>query len=138
MKFEFATTAFWKDKVLTIRNRQLLIAEAEKSGLKEFDIVIKSKVKSRSNQQSRYYWLCVSIVAGELGYSKNECHAIIGYKFLRKEKVNEKTGEVYEYIESTTKLSTTEFMNFMDEFVRWSAESLDIVLPLPNTQMELM
>ena len=136
--FEYLTTAFWKDKVLTIRNRQLLIAEAEKSGLKEFEIVIKSKVKSRSNQQSRYYWLCVSIVAGELGYSKDELHAIIGYKFLRKEKVNEKTGEVYEYIESTTKLSTTEFMNFMDEFVRWSAESLDIVLPLPDEQFTLL
>lgn len=138
MKFEYLTTAYWKEKVLTIRNKQLLIAEAEKSGLQEFEIVLKSKTKDRSSMQNRYYWFCVSIVASELGYSKDELHAIIGYKFLRKEKVCEKTGEVFEYIESTTKLSTTEFMNFMDEFIKWSAESFDIVLPLPNEQLSLV
>jgi len=138
MKFEFLTSAYWKENILMVRNRMQLQSECEKTGLKEFDVIVKSKTKNRSTQQNRYYWLCVQIVAGELGYSREEMHAIIGYKFLKREKVNEATGEVFEYIESTTKLSTMEFISFMEEFIQWSAESLNIILPPPNTQLEIL
>lgn len=136
--FEFSTTAYWKENVFTVRNRMVMQDECRKSGLKEFEVVIKSKKKDRSTHQNRYYWLCVSIVAGELGYSKDEMHSIIGYKFLKRERVNETTGEVFEYIESTTKLTTVEFIEFMDSFRLWSAEALNISLPLPNEQFELL
>lgn len=138
MKFEFSTTAYFsefKQGELLIRNRMLLQQECEKSGLKEFEVIVKSRSKSRSSQQNRYYWTCVTIVANELGYSKEEMHSIIGYKFLRREIVSDKTGEVFEYIKSTTKLTTTEFVVFVDELIKWSAESLSIVLPLPNQQL---
>ena len=138
MKFEFLTSAYWKENILMVRNRMQLQSECEKTGLKEFDVIVKSKSRNRSTQQNRYYWLCVQIVAGELGYSREEMHSIIGYKFLKREKVNEETGEVFEYIESTTKLSTTEFISFMDDFTRWSAEHLNIILPEPNQQLTII
>lgn len=137
MKFTFDTTAYLKDAVLFVRNRMLLQSECAKSGVKEFDVIVRSKSKNRSTQQNRYYWMLVTIIANELGYSREEMHSIIGYKFLKREKVDEKTGEVFEYIESTTKLSTTEFIVFTDSLIQWSAETLSIILPLPNEQTEL-
>jgi hypothetical protein len=103
MKFTFDTTAYLKDDVLFVRNRMLLQSECAKSGVNEFDVIVKAKSKNRSTQQNRYYWMLVTIIANELGYSREEMHSIIGYKFLKREKVDEKTGEVFEYIESTTK-----------------------------------
>lgn len=138
MKLFFETSAYLKDQLLLIRNRMQLQAECEKSGLKEFEVIVKSKSKNRSNQQNRYYWACVSIVANELGYSREEMHSIIGFKFLKREKVDENSGEVFEYIESTTKLSTTDFVVFMDEFIKWSAEHLNIILPSPNEQLTII
>lgn len=138
MKFSFETTAYVKEQLLLIRNRMQLQSECEKSGLKEFEVIVRQKSKSRSGQQNRYYWACVSIVANELGYSREEMHSIIGFKFLKREKVDENSGEVFEYIESTTKLSTTDFVVFMDEFIKWSAEHLNIILPPPNTQLEIL
>jgi len=138
MNFEFLTSAYWKENILMVRNRMQLQRKCEKTGLKEFDVIVKSKSRNRSTQQNRYYFACVTIVANELGYSKEEMHSIIGYKFLKREKIDESSGEVFEYILSTSKLTTTEFSNFMEEFIRWSAEHLNIILPSPNEQLTIL
>jgi hypothetical protein len=76
----------------------------------------------------------VTIMSNELGYTKDEMHEILKYKFLKKEKVNENTGEIFEYIGSTAKLTKGEFVDLIEDLVRWSSESLGIILPMPGEQ----
>lgn len=102
------------------------------------ELTIQKLKSTRSSQQNRLWWLYVGILSKELGYTKDELHEILKYKFLKREKVDEKTGEVFEYLGSTTKLNKTEFADMVNELIRWSAETFDIVLPLPNTQTELL
>jgi hypothetical protein len=110
--------------------------------LKAFDgkrvVVTIEKIKSkRSLQQNRLWWLYITIIANELGYSKEEMHEIAKMKFLKREKVDENTGEVFPYLTSTTKLNKSEFADLVNDLIRWAAEAFNIVLPLPNEQTEI-
>lgn len=78
----------------------------------------------------------MSILAKELGYTKQETHAICGMKFLKREKVIEKTGEIVPYIISSTALSKSEFADMVTDMVRWAQQDLSITIPLPNEQIE--
>lgn len=93
---------------------------------------------TRSNAQNKYWWTLMNILSKELGYTKDEIHEICKYKFLKLEKVDPASGEIFEYLGSTTKLNKTEFADMVNELIRWSAETFDIVLPLPNEQTELL
>ena len=116
---------------------QIIASELNHFDGKRVEITIQKLKSSRSIQQNRLWWLYVTILAKELGYNKDEMHEICKYKFLKKEKVDEKTGEVFQYIGSTAKLGKGEFVELMDSLIRWSAETFNIVLPLPNTQTEI-
>jgi len=50
--------------------------------------------KSRSLQQNKLWWLYMSFLSDHIGYSKEEMHEICKFKFLKREKVIEGTGEV--------------------------------------------
>lgn len=100
--------------------------------------IVIDKVKSkRSVQQNRLLWLYYGILSKELGYHSDEIHEIVKYKFLKREKFDEKTGECFDYIGSTAKLNKTEFGELVDRLIQWSAETFSIVLPLPNTQIDI-
>lgn len=134
MKFE--TSAYVSDGKLFFRNKGKLEQEIIASGLKEFDVTIEKKKKHRSAEQNKWYWACVTIIANELGYQKDEMHEIIKFKFLKGEKVDEKSGEVFEYLRSSADLSTTEFSVFMENLIQWAIQTFNITLPMPNTQQE--
>ena len=94
------------------------------------------KVKStRSNQQNKYYWSgVVSILSTELGYSKDEIHDLLKYKFLKRTVI---IGDSEETImKSTTELTKSEFMDFIADIQLWAAE-LNINIPDPGTQIDL-
>jgi len=57
------------------------------------------------------------------------------FKFLKRERVIEKTGEILEYIESTTTLGKSDFADMVTDMVRWAA-SMGIIIPLPGEQLE--
>lgn len=120
------------------KNVRLQIAEELKhfEG-KRVEITIQKLKSTRSLQQNRLWWLYVTIIAKEVGYSKEEMHEILKFKFLKREKVDEKTGEVFEYIGSTTKLNKTEFADMVTDLIRFAAETFNIILPLPGEQSEM-
>jgi len=103
---------------------------------REIEIIVQKKRYVRSIQQNRLWWLYMDILHKELGYSKEEMHQLATFKFLKRERVVEKTGEIIEYIESTTRLTRTQFADVIDNLVQWAAE-MDIVLPMPNEQLKL-
>lgn len=118
-------------------SRQKLKAELGYFNGKPVELIIRKRKKHRSNQQNKYYWVLISIISDHLGYDRDTIHEIVKYKFLKKESVDNNTGEVYEYVCSTTKLSTVEFLEYVENIIRWSAETFSIVLPLPNEQIEI-
>lgn len=105
---------------------------------KRVEINIQKLKSSRSTQQNRLWWMYVGIIAKEIGYTKDELHEILKFKFLKKEKVDEKTGEVFEYVGSTAKLSKTEFAELVDGLIQWASDTFGIALPMPNEQTELL
>jgi hypothetical protein len=99
---------------------------------KRIHLTIEKQKSTRSGQQNRLYWFYVSIIANELGYSKDELHEIFKFKFLKQEKVDERTGEVFQFIGSTSRLSKTEFGEMIDALIQFAAETFSIILPTPN------
>lgn len=102
---------------------------------KKVTVTIQKLKSHRSVQQNRYWWLAMTILGNELGYSREETHELMKFKFLKRERVIEKTGEILEYIESTTTLSKSDFADMVTDMVRWAA-SMGIVIPLPGEQLE--
>ncbi len=103
---------------------------------KKVEIRIRQLKSRRSDQQNRYWWAITTIMSKELGYEKNEMHEILKFKFLKKEKHDENSGEIYEYIGSTAKLNKTEFADMTSELIRWAA-GMNIVLPIPGEQLTI-
>ena len=104
---------------------------------KSIEITVRRKKKHRSVQQNRYYWLVVTILSDYTGFTKDEMHAILRSKFLRAEKVNEDTGVVYEYVKSTTELTTVEYEEYLDDVRRFAAQEFNMNVPMPNEQIEV-
>lgn len=115
-------------------------------GLKDgrFLVTVESN-KSRSNPQNRFYWgICLPLVKEgliDVGYreirTNEEVHDMMKYMFLKKQIVNEETGEVIESTGSTAQLSTIEFMEYIDRIAQFAAEMLSVVIPEPNSQSEM-
>lgn len=109
-----------------------------------YEVTIESK-NNRSNQQNAYYWSGVipTIKEGlkEIGYreitTNEQTHELMKFMFLKKQIVNENTGEVLETIGSTAKLTTIEFMEYIDRIAQFAAEYLSIELLPPNTQVPM-
>jgi len=75
---------------------------------------------TRSTEQNSRYWKLLTELGHHIGHSPDECHMLMGYKFLRELKtVN---GENVEVIKSTTKLNTKDMAEYQDAIERWASE----------------
>ncbi len=85
---------------------------------KRVELTIASERRNRSLNANAYYWgVVVEILAEHFGYSPEELHEALKWKFL---KLHEDTGLVT--VRSTAKLSTKEFGDYIDSVVRWAAQ----------------
>ena len=99
-------------------------------------VITIDKVKSkRTAAQNRLWWMYIGILSDHLGYHKDEMHEICKFKFLKKEKLIEQTGEILEFVGSTTELSKGEFAEVVDRLRQWADESFSVYLPLPGEQV---
>ena len=86
--------------------------------------------KDRSSQQNRFYWgICVDILSKELGYEKDEIHLMLREKFLR---IHDDKHPDFVLAKSTTKLTTTQFNEYIEKIQRWAAQELQIFIPDPE------
>lgn len=93
--------------------------------------------RDRTNQQNKFFWVLMSILGEELGMTKEECHDVICYKFLKEDSVNEKTGECFTRIKGTRELSKAEMCHFIDQIIIYCADELHIQLPSPGEAIKL-
>lgn len=112
-------------KIHLIR-KEAMVAEMRRH--KHFDVIIRRHRKFRSSQQNRYYWGCIlDIISQETGHTEDELHYAFRKKFL---KAFDNKG--LQFVQSTTELTTTEFMDYIEKVRRFAAGELGIVTPDPN------
>lgn len=112
--------------------RRLAIEHLERLDLKgPILMTVKPYKEKRSTSQNSLYWLWLGIIAKELGYSKDDMHAVMAHKFLSPE-IKEIMGEQIEIIKSTTKLNIHEFTEYLNEIEIFASGFLNIILPRPE------
>jgi len=109
----------------------------------EIEITRLSKAKSREQENFRWGVLYPEILSGlrDQGYkevkTKDDVHDIVKSLFLKKEIVNEETGEVITIPDTTKNLSVEREQEFQEDIRIWAAEFLRISLSEPNEQKSI-
>ena len=84
----------------------------------DVEIIIRKPVKDRSIDQNSYYWgVVIKLTSEASGHAANEQHKEFKAKFLG--------GR------STTKLTTKEFEDYIEQIRAWSSEQ-NIIIPDPE------
>jgi len=104
-------------------NDNLNIFEGE-----DIEIRIKVRTNNRTTEQNSLYWKWINIMSEETGFTKEEMHELVKYKFLKRTSINNKGVEEVK-LKSTTTLSVKEFTKLMDDILYWSNNTLNINLP---------
>jgi hypothetical protein len=126
-----------------IENKQPLIELFK--GLKDGRYMVElATAKKRSNAQNRYWWaLVVPMVKkgieemyGEK-ITNEEAHEFLKARFNAVQLVNKQTGEVEMLPRSTSRLTTVQFNELIEQVQRFGAEFLGIDIPSPNEQMQI-
>jgi hypothetical protein len=123
----------------TVRQNRLVINETEKwrvhlAGLegKAVEVVVRRWRSKRSLAQNRFYWgIVIEILGDHFGYTKDEMHEALKFKFLR---THEEEG--LPTVRSTTTLNTKEFIDYIERIQRWAATDYQIYVPDPNEAVE--
>jgi len=84
-----------------------------------WEIIIRQKKTKRSGLQNDRYWALLRDVGNHLGYTADDMHLLMGYKFLRDEKIiNDVPVTV---IKSTTSLLAKDMAEYMMHIEIWAA-----------------
>lgn len=112
-------------------------------------VIVKRNRKRRSLHQNDYYWAVIVpyILRGfiEFGNQLQEgnqehlklIHEFLKGRFLYGEELYDANGEVHSMPPTTTILTTTEAEEYYDQCRQFAAEYLNVVIPLPNEQVEI-
>lgn len=126
-------------KKITFSNRKLFDSDLSQLDGR-IEIEIRKAKKHRSTNQNAFLWSCVYPLAaqgfidlGNEGVTVDLVHRLFKDKFIEREKdlVIPLTGEVFR-TKTTTDLSTTEMMAYIENISRFCAEFLNVIIPEPN------
>ncbi len=103
---------------------------------KTIELSLKVWHKKRTNPQNSYYRgvvvKMITFAINHLGnekYSEDIVHELLKDKFIQGECIKDpQTGKVVEH-KTTTKLSTVEFENYVEQCKRYAAEQFDLYIP---------
>jgi tRNA A-37 threonylcarbamoyl transferase component Bud32 len=107
-------------------------------------ITVERKRRKRSLMQSAYYWgVVVPIVQkglNDAGYkvSKEATHDFLKSTFNKQELINESTGEILQTVGSTAQMTTVQMMEYFAEISQWAAEFLNVQIPEPGEQLQIL
>lgn len=103
-----------------------------KDALKKLDgkqvrIELTTKQLTRTQQQNKFYWLYLQVIAEETGNDIETLHCWAKGKFLT-ESICEVFGDKVRRVKSTTELSKNDFAEFMEKI------SGETGVPIPNVE----
>jgi hypothetical protein len=111
--------------------------------LYKIEITRLSKAKSREQENFRWGVMYPEVLKGlrDVGYhevrNKDDVHEIMKNLFLKKDIVNESTGEVMTIPDTTKNLSVEREQKFQDDIRSWASEFLNLSLSEPNEQKSI-
>lgn len=117
-----------KEKILKAAVRDFYMQHPE---VDKAMIEIKEYKNSRSIAQNNLLHMWITIIAGELGYTKDAMKTILVEKFLGYDEVKTKSDKVIKTLRSTSKLKVDEFTQFLKDIDMFMAE-WSITLPHPD------
>ena len=84
------------------------------------EVVIKPYKRNRSLEQNDTYWMIITDIGNELGYTKNDMHEFFMREYLppRSIEVNGKIIEAH----STRELKVKEMSEYLDHIIQFAAE----------------
>jgi hypothetical protein len=135
------------DGTLRVKNRALFdeyLRSLSRDKEYEVEVEVRPKRRYRSVFHNAYYFgVCVQMICDrlrEFGHDvdKEMTHEFLKSRFLFNELNDEKTGEVMKIPKKTRDLTTSEFMDYLEQVKQFAAETLDIYIPDPNEQLELL
>lgn len=96
--------------------------------LRDGDYEIVPFKRDRTNEQNRYLWWWVyGTISKEVGEEDLEyIHYVMGSRFLMQHDKKEP------YIQSTTKLNTAEFSDYVEKIRKFMLEKMNIYIPTPD------
>lgn len=117
-----------KDGKLHIIHRDGFCAYLKQFGDKPFELIVRKVRKSRSGNQNNYYWGVVLFPISEnTGHTCEELHEAFKRKFLQ-----QRDEKGLQFTQSTTELTTTGMMDYVESVRRFASQELGIVIPDPN------
>ena len=111
------------------QNKSDVLQEIYEIDLKSDHILtIKQHRETRSDAQNRYLWgFIYPIIGMEIGETVESIHEMCKAKFLSHTETI--AGEQYLITRSTTKLTTEEFMQYLETIKLWAWHELQITIP---------
>lgn len=103
---------------------------------KQIEVTIQRKRTHRSDPQNRYYWgIVVEMIRGgmkDMGehVTPEQVHEFLKFRFLKKQKIDEHTGElIWEIAGSTAALTKSEFAEYIELCCQFAADFLGVSIP---------
>lgn len=129
MKIKPIFLATGKNGEVRIHKKDKFVQFVQGLGDGIIEITAQKRRRTRSLEQNAYYWaVIIPIVSDWMGENDFEVtHDILKSRF--NEKRNRKG---HKYVGSTTKMTTTEFMEYLDKIIKWCAEN-SIIIPPANS-----
>ena len=121
--------ALVKNGKLELQDTSLFEMYLSTLGDGELTVLVEKKKRHRTIKSNAYYWVCLSIIGDELGYTKEEIHSTFKAMFLV-----DRTGKI-PIVRSTANLNTQEFTKYFDKII-YKASELGISLPEPGSVKE--
>lgn len=101
--------------VLIAKLQDLLTYEPDKN----WQVIIKERQSARSVEQNSRLWELYTSIGNYLGYTAEEIHQLLGYKFLLEEKWIGK--DKITRVKSTTKLSVKDMAEYQMKIEAWAS-----------------
>ena len=108
----------WKLSKANLPNLTTYLASLDFS--QNWEVVIRLSKSTRTLDQNRRLWDLYRSIGDYLGYTADEVHLLMGFKFLRQHKYV--GDEMIEFIESTTKLNTAEMTRYQEQIELYAGQ----------------
>jgi len=112
-----------RDGALKLKDRSAFDDAVGKLPDGAYVLSLEDEKEHRSNSANRmYFGAVVTAISEHTGYTKDEIHDILKYKFARRSLVDPKTGEILEVTKGTSEMKKEDFAEYVDNCIRWAAE----------------
>lgn len=97
-----------------------------------YQLELKKFRENRSMPQNKYYWgVVISELSKHTGFTSDEMHELLKFKFLPNHKILP-NGEEVRLAGSTSKLTTDKMEEYLEQIRIFAISELDCYIPLPN------